>query len=80
MKKSDELYYHAGVRFWSYSLCEFVDLWSKHTRLTRKTAVLEAKRMCKKYTDARPMVECWAKKHGLRPRCADAVISCKWVD
>jgi hypothetical protein len=61
-------YYHAGVQYNDSQTGEVCMDWSDHTRRTQETAEIEAMKLARKFGEGgKPIVEFWAKEHGLRP-------------
>ena len=71
---NDTNYYHAGTQ-----LSEDNVYWSNHTRMSRGTAVLEAKRLAKK-RGGTGIVEYWDRSQGMRPGDPDVVIDAFFVE
>lgn len=67
-------YYHAGAQWIDRQTGEVRVNWSQTTRRSNAAAEREARKMAKRGGEGhKPVVEYWAKDHGLRPGwdCAD---------
>lgn len=67
-------YYHAGVDDGRGGV------WSDHTRRSFEAAAHEARAMARERGAGRPVVECWARRYGLRPGDCELVEGASFVD